>query len=311
MHLSSRPNRLLSFVPSFLLAHPALAAAQAAEATGEIGTMWSIPQFLWDSCRELGWERVGTPLLITVAIAMLLLWPMARLMAGRKEILSKTAWFIGHVSVLSAAFLALGYFVALSESLIFLAVWAAASLAILLFQTGHIFQVSRAGAVAVFSCFILALGAALYATELLTGPTPWTEFLTKNSDERGRVFAAWKVKSAPQTATAPAPAAAAAEPAVSSTPPNAPAPEPANAAATAPAAPAPTAVALPPQHPGPDLQLLFTQLQKTRAELDMSDAAAVARFNEQVAAYQREKALAAAIAAQPANPAKADARRSE
>jgi hypothetical protein len=140
---------------------------------------------------------------------------------------------------------------------------------------------------------------------------PWTEFVTKPGEEQGRLFADWESgrrekKASIATVAAPATPTAVAAPAASAAATD----HPGAALASAGSQeiptprPAPAAPSAPPMA-APDLAALYAQLQKTRAELDTKDPVAVARFNEQAAAYQQEKAIAAALSVPKAQPVQA------
>jgi hypothetical protein len=108
------------------------------------------------------------------------------------------------------------------------------------------------------------------------------------------MFTEWKTGKPAPSSDAPAAASPTATPAAN------PAPAPATAVAAAPATPpAPANGEL-------DLQAIYVQLQKARAELNMSDPVAVENFNIQAQAYNEEKILAAARAARRSASSKAD-----
>ena len=290
MHLSSQLHRLHGFTPGFLAVQPS-GPTPAASLNEQAGGWWPILRFTWERCEAFGWDKIGTYLLIATALSVLLLWPFARMIVGRKQVLGRSVLFVGSVIALSVAFLALSYFALLSESMAVLVAVGAVYAAVLLAQTRHVFDAPRAAAAGVLGCYLVVTGVALYGTEQLTGPMPWTEFLFKPKEEQRRIFAEWETGRKERPSVAATNASPAANPAVNPAekPAVAPANTPAATATTPPPAPAPPGGA-------PNLQALYVQLQKTRAELDTSDAAAVGRFNQQAAAYEHEKALAAALA---------------
>ncbi len=248
-------------------------------------------QFALDSGEKFGWDRINNHVLLAIAASLVLLWPIARMIVGPRRILIRTILFVGSMIALTAAFLALGLFAIRAESILLLAGVAVAFSLIVLAQTRHIFAASRGAAAGVLGCFAVLLAGASYSTEMLTGAMPWTNFAFKSQEEQQRLFADWRKQK--QTPALQPSAVAAAAPTL------APASTPASAAPAADAgnvAPVPSAPVVPPRA-APDLDALYAQLQKTRAELDMNDAQAVARFNEQAAAYAQERALAATAAA--------------
>jgi hypothetical protein len=292
MHLSSRFSRLHGYVLALLAAHPTLATAAT---TGENPPArsegpWSILQFAWDCGEAFGWQRIGTYLLISAALSSLLLWPFARLIVGPDRILSETTLFVGSVVVLSAAFLSLAGFILPSQSIALLIVVALIYVAVLLAQTRHVFMASRGEAASVLGCFLVVAAATLFSTEFLTGRMPWTTFLSKPKAEQSRMFTEWKTGKPASSSDAPVSAAPATNPTATPAGVN-PAAAPATAVATTPTAPPP------PANGELDLQAIYLQLQKARAELNMSDPVAVANFNVQAQAYNEEKVLAAARAA--------------
>ena len=295
MHLSSRSNQFHGIAPVFLATQPAPTAASTAQDDG----LWQFLQYMWESCESLGWQRIGTPLLLAVAMALVILWPCARLITRGKGSLVSTILFGGSMIALSTAFFALAYFVARAESLPLLCALGVVYLAILYAQTRHLYSASRPAAAGILGCFLVLIAGGLYGAEQLTGRTPWTEFFSKSKEDQGRAIAAWQTgRKAPATA-------ATAVVATPTTPPSTAANTAANPTTAVAPAPVPTAPPPAPARSGPDLQALFAQLQKARATLDTNDPVAVARFNEQAAAYHQEKALATPVAAPKAQPVKA------
>ena len=303
MHLTPRWIRLHGFTPGIVTAAPAANAVAADATAARNDAMAQALQFAWDCGEKFGWDRIRNHLLLAVAASLVLLWPIARMIVGPQRILIRTILFVGSTLALTAAFLALGHFAIRADSILLLAAVVVAFSAIVLTQTRHLFAASHGAAAGVIGCFAVLLAGASYSTEMLTGAMPWTTFAFKPKEEQQRLFADWQTqKTAPAlqssaVATAAPGAAPSAAPAAT---PNAVTPDAANVPAT------PSTPVLP-QRAGPNLDALYAQLQKTRAELDMNDAQAVARFNEQAAAYAQERALAAATAAPPSVPAKADA----
>jgi hypothetical protein len=300
MHLSSRSNWVRSFAPALLAIPATRAAAATAAPTERNNAPWQIQQFAWESGEAFGWERIGTHVLVAIGLSILLLWPFARIIAGPKRVLAKTTLLIGCVIALTGAFLALACFLLPTESIILLGALGVLYVAILVAHACHIFGASRGAAAGVLGCYAVVAAGAAYATEQLIEPMPWTQFLFKTKEQQGRAFASWRAGKEALASVALAPAAPTPSPKASPEPAS-PAPAPA-VAATVPASPAPAPA---PAMPAPDLQALYAQLQKSRAELDPNDAAAVARLNEQIAAYNQEKAIAAALAVPRAVPAKA------
>lgn len=288
MHLSSSPNR--RFALGILPLQPLVAVAESpASPTSQSSGTWEFLQFTWDSGSGFGWQNIGTSLLVAMALSYVLLLPCARMIAGPKQLFARSILFVGSALALTAAFVALAAFVSLSESLVLLAALGVVYVAILFSQTRHLFAVSRAAAAGLLGCYLVATGGALFGTEQLMGRMPWTAYFSKPREEQSKLFVAWQGgKSATKPATAkvqnPNPSSAA------------------GASVAVNPAPTPVAPATPPPAPiplqnkgGPDLQALYAQLQKARAELNPNDAEAVARFNQQAAAYHQEKAMASAI----------------
>jgi hypothetical protein len=301
MHLSSRLNRLHGFALALLVAHPTLATAAATDnpAPARSEGPWSIVQFAWDCGEAFGWQRIGTYLLIATVLSILLLVPFSRLIVGPERILAETTLFVGSVVVLSAAFLALAGFILPSRSIALLIVVGVIYVAVLLAQTRHIFMASRGEAASVLGCFLVVAAATLFSTEFITGRMPWTTFLSKPRTEQSRMFSEWKTGKPASSPDAEAGATPAANP--TATPAGAnPAAAPATAVATTPTAPPP------PSSGELDLQAIYLQLQKARAELNMNDPVAVENFNVQAQAYNEEKVLAAARAARRSAPPKAE-----
>ena len=310
MHLSSRWKWLLTCASGVFAAAPAIAATAQSNPKPPAGGMWLILQYALEQGERFGWVDIAVHLLIAAMLSLILLWTYAAKIVGRKDMLARTALFVGSMIVLTAAFLALGSFVLRSQSFLLLAGLLIAYLAIVFAQTRHILEASRPAACGLLAFYLVMAAGSLYATVFVTGRMPWTEFVMKPMAEQRRLLAEWEAShrqaTAPvaSTATASAPAAAS-SPDASAASANAaastPAPEPAADTSTTPAAPPAPVI------PAPDLAALYAQLQKTRAELDTSDAAAVTRFNEQAAAYHQEKAIAVALASSKAQPAKAQA----
>jgi hypothetical protein len=289
MHPSLPLNRLCGYAPGFLASHPAIAAAATDNPADRNEGSWLILQYAWERCDAFGWQRLGTYLLIATIASLLLLWPFSRMIAGAKRVLTRSTLFVGSTIMLSAAFLALAWFIMRSGSMILLAGLGVGYVAILFAQTRHIFAASRGAAAGVLACYSILAAGAFSVTELFVGPMPWSDFRSKSQEERDRAFADWQTAKKANAAAASASATPVPSPASNT------AAVPANAQATTPA-PTPT----PPPAPviaAPDLQALYVQLQKARAELNMTDPVAVARFNEQLAAYNQEKAFVASLAA--------------
>jgi hypothetical protein len=302
MHLSSRLNRLHGFALAFLVAHPTLATAAATDnpAPARSEGPWSLVQFAWDCGEAFGWQRIGTYLLIATVLSILLLVPFSRLIVGPERILAETTLFVGSVVVLSAAFLALAGFILPSRSIALLVGVGIIYVAVLLAQTRHIFMASRGEAASVLGCFLVVAAATLFSTEFLTGRMPWTTFLSKPRAEQSRMFTEWKTGKPVSSSDASASAATAAGPTSTPTAVANPAAAPAGPVASTPTAPsAPSGGEL-------DLQAIYAQLQKARAELNMNDPVAVENFNVQAQAYNEEKVLAAARAARRSAPPKAE-----
>ena len=302
MHLTPPWIRLHGFLPGFLVAVPMFNAVAAdARAGGNEGMAQGV-QFALDSGEKFGWDRIGNHLLLALAVALVLLWPIARMIVGPQRIFIRAILFVVSMIALTAAFLALGLFAIRSGSILFMSGVAVAFSLIVLSQTRHLFAASHGAAAGVLGCFTVLVAVASYSTEMLTGAMPWSTFAFKSKEEQQRLFADWRAQnqalgtrpsSVATSATTPTPGIAPAASASSARPDT-------GDITAAPSAPAQ------PQRPGPNLDALYAQLQKTRAELDMNDAQAVARFNEQAAAYAQERALVAATAAPRGLPVKAD-----
>lgn len=289
MHLSSSPNRRFAF--GILPLQPLVAVAEApASPTSQTSGTWEFLQFAWESGSGFGWQSIGTALLVVVALSFVLLLPCARMIAGPKQLIGRSILLVGSTLALSAAFVALAAFVSLSESLVLLSVLGAVYVAILFSQTRHLFAVSRAAAAGLLGCYLVATAGALFGTEQFMGRMPWTAYLSKPKEEQTKLFAAWQGGNAVPKAAATVvqnanPSSTVGAPAVT-------------IPAQIPVAPAPPSAPIPLQNKGgPDLQALYAQLQKARAELNPNDVEAVARFNQQAAAYHQEKAMAAVISA--------------
>src|SRR5688572_25212684 len=154
MHLSPRLNRFHGYAPGFVAAHPTLAAAATDSPAQQHDGLWSILQFAWERCEAFGLQRIGTYLLIAATLSLLLLWPVARMIAGPKRILTETTLFVGSMIVLFAAFLSLAYFILRSGSMAALALLPVVYAAILFGQTRHIFEVSRGAAAGILGSYL-------------------------------------------------------------------------------------------------------------------------------------------------------------
>ena len=305
MHLSSRWKWLLTCALGLFAAAPTFAATLENNPKPPAGGMWLFLQFALEQGEKFGWVDIAAHVLIAAMLSLVLLWTYAAKIVGRKNMFFKTGMFVGSMVVLTAAFLALGYFVFKAQTFLLLAGLIVAYFGVVFAQTRHILDASRPAAFGLLAFYLVMLAGSIYATEFITGRMPWTEFVIKPMAEQRRLFAEWEAghrqAGAPAAAIASASGpAAAASPDASLAARAAAAAEPEPQAA---AAPTPTVPAAPPI-PAPDLAALYAQLQKTRAELNTSDPAAVARFNEQAAAYHQEKAIAVALAAQKAQPGK-------
>jgi hypothetical protein len=276
-----------------LVGMPTLATASPTPIGPQNESAWGFLQYADDCGAQFGWGRIGWHVLLVLIVSTLVLWPFARLIAGRAAGSGKCALFIVSAGILTAAFLSLAYLIARSESLVLLAATGIAWVAILFTQTRHLFAASRGAAAAVLGCAALVIVGTSYGIEFGMGSMPWTQFALKPREEKRRAFDRWLASK--QAAAQPATVAAGnVAPALDHAEGPIEAPVPAAAAGTPAAPPAPPRVA-------PNLDALYAELQKARAELNVNDPVAVAHFNEQAAAYDREKAMAGAVpGAQPA-----------
>lgn len=273
----------------------AFADSSAGNLPPRVEEAWLLLQYLFEGGTAFGWNRIGLYFLIVAGASLLLLWPMARLTLQRKVPFKACAAFLGWIILISAAALGSGYASTHLESTSVLAGIGIASLVAMFFVARRVFRTNAQTALIILLCFVSLTVVASHVAQQFTGAMPWTEFQATPIAEQRQVFADWVARKKAAETTPPAVTTiAAAQP---------PAPT------VAPAPPKPPVQTPPPEPqtpavPAPDLLALYTQLQKTRAQLDPNDPVAVARFNEQVAAYHQEKSFLAAVSAPPAPKAK-------
>ena len=285
-----------------ILSAPNLAfAAPPGEVPNRLEQSRLLGEYLFETATTFGWDRIGIYFLIVLGSSLLLLWPIARLTLQRRVAFKSCAVFMGSMIAITACALAAGYVGAQFGPEHVLTAIGIVFLGVTLWVAHRVFRTSWQGALIVLFCFLSLTVVGSHLAHQFTGAMPWTQMHSMPLAEQRQLFTEWLArKKAAETPPAPTQTVAATSPA---TPPPPAAKPPVQAPPAAPAPPPSPAV------PAPDLLALYTQLQKTRATLDPNDPVAVARFNEQVAAYNQEKSYLAASAAPPPPRAAAKAKR--
>jgi hypothetical protein len=255
-----------------LVIFPVLADAAPKKSPSEMNNeeLLRATQYLLDQSIQFGWQKIGIWYLISTVISFFLFWPTSKLFAGKNGKLTKNLSYFVQLNVLGVFFLAVMIVAIRSGWLGVLACLALGMLIAMVDAARKVFEVSVWRAIGMAICLSIFSAGTNLAAELITGNMPWTEFERKPADEQKELIAKWQAEKKERERKSSSSA---------------------NGTALAGTATS-------------NVQELYEQLQKTRTELNVNDPAAVARFNEQVAAYNAAKAAAAPAtpAATPASP---------
>jgi hypothetical protein len=253
------PRSIVGWIVFLLTSPLALAAPKKSPSEIKNEEMLRVAEYLLDQCNQFGWLRIGTWALVSTLISFFIFWPASKLLAGKNGKFTKNVSYFGQLTLLGALFLAVAVVAIRSGWIIVLACLGLGILIATVSAAKQVFEISMWRAIGLAICLMIISTGSNFAAELAAGKMPWTEFEQKSADERKLIIAKWQAEKKERERQASNPSAPA---------------------------------------PAPTLQDMYANLQKSRETLDLNDPAAVARFNEQVAAYNVAKAAAA-----PATPA--------
>jgi hypothetical protein len=253
-----------AWIVASLVAFPLLAsAAEKSSSEQEQQVSQEALEFILDQTLQAGWQRFGLYALVSTVVTFLLLWPASKWVVGTHGTLKRNASYIVQVTIIGTLFLAVFVVCIRAGWILAFVLGSLVYLYVILNFAKRVFETSNLRAVGTGICYCILTMVGDFAAQLVTGAMPWAEFGAKTPEEQKEAIAKWQTEIQNKQKASAA------------------------AAQSAPAAAAPAG----------SLQDMYANLQKTRAGLDMNDPAAVAAFNEQVAAYNAAKAAA------PATPA--------
>jgi hypothetical protein len=260
------PRRLAQhcWIFLFLFAFPMLACAAQKKAPSKdeiaVEEYQEAAGYFLDACAKFGWDRIAIYAGISTVVSLFLLWPLSKLIAGGT--FKKSCTYLFAATVAGAISIGLILWFVKEGWLMGVPIVALVILVAIIALAKSTYETTVLRAIGLVICYGIASSACSYATELVTGSMPWTEFAEKSPEEQKRLLIEWKEEKLVSEQQAAVLAAATAAP--------------------------------------PTVQELYVKLQKARAELNANDPAAVARFNADVAAYNVAKAAAAPPVQAPA-----------
>lgn len=254
MSIQSRALRLLC-LPAFLVPSLAWGSVPTEAQTAQLRPSM---EYILDLCAQDGWRLIGIWLLVSSAVSFVLLWIVAKLLAGERGTLKNVLIYTLQMWIVTILFLGTAYFsIQTGSDGIFLIALLIALIGMFFFAC-KTFEISFVRSIAFIIAIAITNPIGDYLSQFITGPLPWVAFLEKPPEEQKQILDKWqREKKQGESTQAAAPVTASAN-----------------------------------QKPA-TVHELYAHLQKARAELNVNDPAAVARFNEQVAAYNAAKAAAA------------------
>jgi hypothetical protein len=258
---------LLFILPSLAEAAPKPTSAEAAQAEAIM-----VANYLLDQCVARGWKSFAAYALVSNIVLCLLIWPASKLLAGENGNLKKALQLTAQWALVGLIFLVLIFVCIRMGSLLSIIVLVFGSVVAYVKLVMDVYKVSTGRAIGLFICGAILSLVGEAGAEVVFGKMPWSEFEEKPGADRKALIAKWQEEKKGRDRVA----------------------EPENASVSSPSATG-----------GPPLTLIqvYENLQKERENLELNDAAAVARFNEHAAAYNAMKA--AATPAIPTKPASA------
>lgn len=244
--------------------HFALAASREKEAQAAQAEVQLKLQYLLDQWTSMGWSKLALVSIVSSVVGYLVLWPMSKMFAGKNGTWLKTLIYFGQLSVVGLVFMAIAYVSMRNGWILLLGGTSLGTTVATVRLAMQVYELSIGRGILAMLCLSFASGIAMGVTESVVGDLPG---MSLRSPEEERVaMEKWRLeKEAREKGPTPSPATV---------------------------APSATPVAAP-----LTVQDLYTNLLAERQRLDVNDLAAVARFNEHVAAYNAAKA-----AAQPTTP---------
>jgi hypothetical protein len=258
MSIQSRALHLLCFL-AFLF--PPLASAGEKKSAEQIRNekIHETASYVLDQCAQLGWEPFAIYAGFVACLLFFIIWPVSKFLAGEdgeggwKKSLAYIAQWLGMMAILTG----LGIVCIRAEWLSILAILSLSATFATVGLAKQVFEVSVWRGIGFYLCTVVAAVAAEFASDAVTAKMPWREYWDKTEEEQNRLISEWRIQKKERESSPATTAAASANPAPAT------------------------------------VQELYANLQKGRAELNVNDPEAVARFNEQVAAYNAAKAAAA------------------
>jgi hypothetical protein len=254
-------SRALQFLCLLACLFPSFAFAAEKKSPSEIRdeAIYQTANYLLDQCIQHGWQPFAIYTAISTVISVFLLWPVSKWLAGERGTFKNSLIYTLQLCAAGAVILGIAYVSIQAKWLGLLACLGLSLLFAIIGLARHVYEISIWRAIGFFLCVAVIGAASELATEAITGPMPWTTFADKSPEEQKEIMAKWQTEKKERERQPTS-----------------------SAASTASTTAAP-----------PTVQELYASLQKARTELNVNDPAAVARFNEQVAAYNVAKAAAA------------------